>query len=51
MQNLKIALVQVDLAWEDKEANLTKFERIIHQDIPMGIDLIVLPEMFTTAFS
>ncbi|MBT3301834.1 MAG: amidohydrolase [Bacteroidetes bacterium] len=51
MQNLKIALVQVDLAWEDKEANLTKFERLINQDIPSGIDLIVLPEMFTTAFS
>ncbi len=51
MQNIKIALLQVDLAWEDKESNIQKFEQILGTEVPGDADLIVLPEMFTTAFS
>lgn len=47
---LKIALVQTDLFWKDKVANLAMLEEKIWgiQDNP---DLIILPEMFPTGFS
>lgn len=45
---LRIALVQTDLIWKDKEANLRNFEELIS---PLeNIDLIILPELFNTAF-
>lgn len=47
--DLKITTIQVDLAWEDKLQNLSKFDEILR-----GVtdsDIILLPEMFTTAFS
>ncbi len=50
MQDLKIALIQSQLAWEDHAANLDRFEEWIGQ-VPAGVHLIVLPEMFTTGFS
>lgn len=47
---LKIALLQVDLSWENAEENRRKFtERI--ENITEEVDLIVLPEMFSTGFS
>jgi omega-amidase len=46
---LKVTLVQPDLVWEDKSANLTKIAGMLKN---IGqTDLIVLPEMFTTGFS
>ncbi len=48
--NLKTALFQVDLEWEDPAANLRKFSERI-QDLDEQVDLIVLPEMFSTGFS
>lgn len=50
MQDLKIALIQSKLHWEDKKANLAMFAEKI-AGIHAGQDLIVLPEMFTTGFS
>lgn len=47
---LNISLVQFSPVWEDVAANLTKLEGIFKQ-IPPQIDLIVLPEMFSTGFS
>ncbi|MFZ4543035.1 MAG: amidohydrolase [Saprospiraceae bacterium] len=47
---MKVALVQSDLVWEDKMANLTHFEEVI-RGITEKVDIIVLPEMFTTGFS
>lgn len=48
--NLKTALIQLDLSWEDPTENLKKFsERIGNLKDP--VDLIVLPEMFSTGFS
>lgn len=49
-ENLKIALIQSDLHWENKEANLAMFEEKIWQ-IDEQVDVIVLPEMFNTGFS
>lgn len=50
MQDLKIALIQASLVWEDHAANMRRFQEKIEQ-VPAGIHLIVLPEMFTTGFS
>lgn len=48
--NLKITLIQSDLHWENKEANLQLFAEKI-KSLKESTDLIVLPEMFTTGFS
>ncbi|MCF7568410.1 amidohydrolase [Sabulilitoribacter arenilitoris] len=49
-KQLKIALVQSDLVWEAPELNrkilLSKIEAISEQ-----VDIIILPEMFTTGFT
>lgn len=50
MGNLTISLIQADLHWESTEANLAMFEEKIWQ-IEEPVDLIVLPEMFSTGFS
>jgi len=50
MENLKIALIQADLAWENIEKNLQYFDEKIDA-INAEIDLIILPEMFSTGFS
>ncbi|MEO1654792.1 MAG: amidohydrolase [Bacteroidota bacterium] len=50
MQDLHICLIQSDLHWQDKTANLAMFEEKIWQ-IDGPTDLIVLPEMFNTGFS
>ncbi len=47
---LRVALIQSDLYWESPGANLAMFEEKIWQ-IDGEVDLIVLPEMFTTGFS
>jgi len=47
--DLTITLIQPDLAWQDKKANLQKFEDFI-QKIDRKTDLVVLPEMFNTGF-
>lgn len=50
MKDLKIALIQSDLVWEDKKANLSHFSGLI-QGIEESVDLVVLSEMFSTGFS
>lgn len=50
MQDLNVALIQADLIWEDHTANLAQFDERIGQ-LPAGVHLIVLPEMYTTGFS
>ena len=47
---LHIALLQSDLFWENPEKNRKNFEQKIHS-IPSPIDLIILPEMFTSGFT
>ncbi|OCB77343.1 amidohydrolase [Flavobacterium crassostreae] len=47
---MKIALIQSSIVWQNPEANRVYLEQKIHS-IPAGINLIVLPEMFTTGFT
>ena len=47
---LNITLVQPDIVWEDKVANLARYEQTLQQ---AGVQrqVVVLPEMFSTGFS
>ncbi|RUT69860.1 amidohydrolase [Flavobacterium cupreum] len=47
---MKIALIQSDLHWEDASANRKNFESKINK-IDSGVNLVVLPEMFSTGFT
>lgn len=47
---MKVTIIQSNLVWENKEANLNQLEEKI-SEISTEQDLIVLPEMFNTAFS
>ena len=47
---LTITLIQTNLHWEDKMANLEMLEKKI-ATIKDRTDIIVLPEMFSTGFS
>ena len=49
-ENLKLALLQYDLVWENPEENRINFTNHITA-IYEDIDLIILPEMFTTGFT
>jgi predicted amidohydrolase len=49
-KELYIALIQADLVWENPEKNREIFTEKIKQ-ISGSIDLIILPEMFTTGFT
>lgn len=48
MQNLNVVLVQANQVWENKEANLENYNRLLAN---VQCDLILLPEMFTTGFT
>lgn len=47
---MKIALIQSGLYWEDALKNRNQFETKINK-IDSDVDLVVLPEMFSTGFS
>ncbi|WP_411767184.1 amidohydrolase [Winogradskyella sp. A3E31] len=47
---LKVALIQADLVWENPAENRENFSKTIDQ-ISEDVDLIVLPEMFTSGFT
>ncbi len=51
MENLKIALAQLDIDWEDKPANREKCKHLIEKASEEGAGLIVFPEMTLTGFS
>ena len=50
MSNLTISLIQTNLNWEDKEANLQMLEKKINA-LEDKTEIILLPEMFSTGFS
>lgn len=50
MADLKLALIQADLFWENKAANLEAFQQKI-ASLPAETEIVVLPEMFSTGFS
>lgn len=49
-EELKIAFIQSDLVWENPRQNRANLEDKI-DEIRNGVDLIILPEMFTTGFT
>jgi len=51
MQNkLKVALIQSEIVWENAEQNRINFSAVINS-IKEDVDLVVLPELFSTGFS
>ncbi len=50
MSSISITLVQTQLFWEEKEANLRQLEEKINQ-LQQPTHVLVLPEMFNTGFS
>ncbi|MDL2241384.1 nitrilase family protein [Bacteroidales bacterium OttesenSCG-928-L03] len=50
MSRLRISIIQKNLAWEDKVANLSAFGEAI-QGLEGTTDIVVLPETFSTGFS
>jgi predicted amidohydrolase len=50
MSFLTITIIQPDLAWEDKDANLTLLSEKI-KSLQEKTEIIILPEMFSTGFS
>jgi omega-amidase len=50
MSRLSFTLVQTQLAWEDKEANLKMLDKKI-REMDQPTHIVVLPEMFPTGFS
>src|ERR1041385_6024509 len=49
-RDISVAAIQSTLAWENKEANLHMFGEKIRA-INFPVDLLILPEMFSTGFS
>lgn len=47
---LHITLIQPDIKWEDKQANLDQYEQYI-SELGTKKQVVVLPEMFSTGFS
>ena len=50
MENLRICLLQMDIAWELPEQNRARIDSMLSDEAGKH-DLIVLPEMFTTGFT
>ena len=48
-RNLRVALIEDNIAWADKAANVEQLRRNL-RNVPEGTDLVVLPELFTTGF-
>jgi predicted amidohydrolase len=48
---MKIALLQMDLAWEDVQENHRRARRLLEEAARKGARLALLPEMFCTGFS
>ncbi|MAE70692.1 MAG: carbon-nitrogen hydrolase [Gemmatimonadetes bacterium] len=48
---MRVAGLQLDLAWEDPSANFARAEEMAKRAASAGARLIVLPEMFATGFT
>ncbi len=48
---MKLALFQMNVIWEDKDANLKKIKTLEFQIAGEKPDILILPEMFATGFS
>lgn len=50
MSSLHISIIQTNLFWEDKSANISMLEEKINS-ITKKTEIVILPEMFSTGFS
>ena len=50
MRDLRLALLQRATAWHDPEGNRRALEASL-AELPRGLDVVLLPEMFTTGFT
>jgi len=50
MAQLKFTLIQPDIVWEDKQANLQQYDHYM-STVSGRMEVVVLPEMFSTGFS
>lgn len=50
MSTIKLALLQSDLLWENPKANFEKFDSLL-QSLNPDTDIVILPEVFSTAFT
>ena len=48
---MKVAACQLDIAWENKEANFIKVAALLERSVLPAGSLVILPEMFATGFS
>ncbi len=48
---MKIALIQLNIAFEAKQTNYTRAENLIRQASQAACDIVVFPEVFPTGFS
>jgi omega-amidase len=49
-ESLQVAILQLDLVWENRQANREKIDLFL-QKVPRGTEVVFLPEMFSTGFS
>lgn len=48
-KRLNVAILEDNIIWGDKEANLLQLEKNMHS-IPENTDIVILPELFSTGF-
>lgn len=48
-RNFNVVLIEDNIIWGDKNANIEQLKRNLRK-MPHGVDLVVLPELFTTGF-
>lgn len=48
---MRVALGQLNMVWEEKEASFRKAEKMIQEAAKKGCDIIIFPEMAFTGFS
>lgn len=48
---MKVAMIQMDIAWESKKANLARAREFVKKASEEKCDIVVFPEMFNTGFS
>ncbi len=51
MTIIKMAGLQLDIVWEDRQANFEKVRGFAQTAVEEGVRVLVLPEMFSTGFS
>lgn len=48
---MRLAILQLDIAWEDKPRNFTRVRQLAREAAARAAEWLILPEMFATGFS